>query len=180
MELVLSSIMIDDSASQQIPIDNVRSLLFSLSIESDRRFTSFREGTRYAAVRPSDVRVFVAASRAARNVSEIAVDLHVSRQAVHGSVQRLAALGVLELQAIPGNRRDKLVSITTRGIHARATSIAQIRAFEAELAEYIGLDGVETMRQTLALLLARMRARNGADLSAPPDAKANAILGADR
>ena len=93
--------MVENSDTPVVPLDNIRSLLSNLSVEIDYRFIRFRRGTRYENVRPSDVRVFVAATRGRRTISDVAMALNVTRQAVHASVKRLAALKILELQSMP-------------------------------------------------------------------------------
>lgn len=152
--------MIDEPEFTLVRPDNLRSLMGHLSTEIDNRLARFRRGTRYESVRPSDVRVFVVASWGSLTISEIAARLDVTRQAVHASVQRLAELKIVELRPKPNNARDKIVAITPRGEHARQTAVAQGLRLEAEFAEAIGAEGLETLRKALANLLAATRKRN--------------------
>jgi DNA-binding MarR family transcriptional regulator len=159
---ILSTIMLDDQESTAIPQDNLRSLNMYLAKEIDRRFSIFRRGTRYENVRPSDVRVFVLASRGPQTISVMAGVLDVSRQAVHASVQRLVKLGILALEATPNNQRDKTVIVTPRGEHARRTAVEQVKMLEAEFAEAIGKEQLEALRAGLLVLTSATKARNDA------------------
>jgi DNA-binding MarR family transcriptional regulator len=160
--------MIDDPDSTVIRADNIRSLMVDLAAEIDNRFARFRRGTRYESVRPSDVRVFVAATRGSLTISEIAGRLDVSRQAVHASVLRLAELKIVELQPKPNNGRDKIVAITARGEHARQTAVEQIIRLESEFADTIGGDELEILRKALGDLIAATRKRNSESAAQNP------------
>lgn len=140
--------------SKQLTIQsNIRSLLRDLGFLLDDRLRDLRKDTRYAHVRNSDVKVFVRASRYPSTLAEIARSLRVSRQAVHLSVKRLQALGVVELVAQPNNRRDKQVQITERGKQAESIAAAQIATIESEMAAVIGSDGVTLFRTLLTKLI---------------------------
>ncbi len=141
--------MVDD-ALPKLAVDNIRSLLHFATQCADERLQSYRMGTRYEAVRPSDVRVFVMALRRPRRIADLARSMKISRQAVQMSVRRLQALKVLELQPIPGNQRDKLVVITDRGLNARRTAEMQSARLENEIAELLGVDGLEQFREYLS------------------------------
>ena len=140
---------------KQSPIaqDNLRTLLFYLGLAIDDRLAQLRRNTAYEKVRPSDVRVFVRALRHPQTISEIARELQISRQAAQMSVQRLIKLQVLELQAFPHNKRDKLVGVTPRGVLAGKTAGQQIAQIETEFAELIGPEKVSEFRQHLSLML---------------------------
>jgi DNA-binding MarR family transcriptional regulator len=151
--------MIDDRNSPP-PIDNFRTLLYHLGQALDVRLSHYRRGTIYESVRPSDVRVFVAATRKRQTISDIAREIQITRQAAQTSVRRLQKLQVLDLEAAPNNKRDKIVVVTSKGQHARKTANAQIQRFEAEFAEVIGASRVEQFRSDLVLLLDATKARN--------------------
>lgn len=148
-----------DKTDQTLLLENLRSLLFYLGLAIDDRLSQLRKGTPYEKVRPSDVRVFVRVLRAPQTISEIARALHVTRQAAQSSVQRLIKLQLLELQTIPGNRRDKHVAVTTRGGEASKTASQQIGQVENELAHAIGKDDIEDLRGVLNTMLDGMRTK---------------------
>lgn len=148
--------MVDENG-EQVPQDNLRTLLYYLGLALDDRLSQLRKGTPYEKVRPSDVRVFVRASRHTQSISEIARELRITRQAAQMSVQRLMAIGVLELQATANNKRDKLVVVTPRGMMARKTANQQIILLENELGAIIGKDHLEKFRQDLIMMLESMQ-----------------------
>jgi DNA-binding MarR family transcriptional regulator len=153
------SIMIDDMSGRAIAYDNIRGLLQDLIGQLDQRFTLHRRGTRYEAVRQSDIKVFILASRQPRTVSDMARELLVSRQAVHGSVMRLKALDVVELLPQPGNNRDKLVAVTDRGWHAQQVANDSIALVEKECADILGTKGLEQLRKQVYALVTAMKLR---------------------
>jgi DNA-binding MarR family transcriptional regulator len=156
----MMSTMIDDLLPAQ---DNIRTILYYLGQALDERLSHFRRGTIYETVRPSDVRVFLRALRQAQTISEIARGLGISRQAAQSSVHRLQAIQVLDLEAVPGNKRDKIVLVTPKGQHASNTARQQIKRFEAEFVEVIGEDGLAAFRKNLTAILEATRALNAAD-----------------
>ena len=91
--------MVDEVALIPYPHNNIRSLLTELSEELDDRFARFRRGTRYEAVRQSDVRVFMLVFRGIGAISALAETLKVSRQAAHklctSSIQALRRTAVV-------------------------------------------------------------------------------------
>jgi DNA-binding MarR family transcriptional regulator len=147
--------MVDDQASQ-VPIDNIRTLLYYLGLAIDGRMSQYRRGTPYEKVRPSDVRVFVRASRGTYTISDIARELQITRQAAQSSVQRLIKLQVIALKTLPGNKRDKVVMITPKGELASKTARQQIGDLENELAEMIGKDKLEDLRISLGIMLEQL------------------------
>ncbi len=133
--------------------DNIRSLLYLLGSELDRQIAEVRHGTPYEHVRPSDIRVFVYASAGTSSISDIARQLGISRQAVHMSAQRLKDLGVVALAPVQPGKRDVMITLTPQGLDARRTAEAQIVAIEKNIADVLGVDGLETLRRTLQVLI---------------------------
>jgi DNA-binding MarR family transcriptional regulator len=148
-----------DNQVHNYPRENIRSLVFMLSLGIDNKLQSLREGSRYAGVRNSDIIVFMRAFREPATVAEIARSLEVSRQAVHQSVKRLQALKVVELVPQANNNRDKLVSMTERGLHAQKTALDQIVTIENEMAALLGEEGLQTFRKHLGLLAKHFKAQ---------------------
>ncbi len=147
--------MVDDQVSQ-VPIDNIRTLLYYLGLAIDGRMSQYRRGTPYENVRPSDVRVFVRASRSTYTISEIARELQITRQAAQSSVQRLIKLQVIALKTLPGNKRDKVVVITPKGELANRSARQQVVSLENEFAEMIGKEKLEELRISLGVMLERL------------------------
>ena len=141
-----------DKKPMPFPAQNIRSLLQEISLGVDNRLQELRVGSRYSNVRNSDVKVFMRAYRAPATVAEMARILDISRQAVHASVKRLQALKIVALQPQPGNDRDKLVVVTARGIHAQKTALDQIKIIEGQMADAIGAEGLEQLRNHLSVI----------------------------
>jgi DNA-binding MarR family transcriptional regulator len=137
----------------------IRNLTAEFLAALDERYILMRKGTRYESIRQFDGRVFVASTREGLTESEIARVFQVSRQAVHASVERLIALKLVERQPIPGNRRDKRIGLTERGIHASQTANRQIAEVEAECAAIIGPDNFQNFRLQLELVANTMKQR---------------------
>jgi DNA-binding MarR family transcriptional regulator len=145
-----------DEQSERVPINNIRTLLYYLGLAIDERMSQYRRGTPYENVRPSDVRVFVRASRNIFTISDIARELQITRQAAQSSVQRLIKLQVIALKTLPGNKRDKVVVITPKGELASRTARQQVVNLENEFAEMIGKYKLEELRSSLHILLEQL------------------------
>ena len=148
-----------NSVDPDPPQDNIRTLLYYLGLAVDERLLDYRRGTPYEHVRQSDVRVFVTATRGDCTISDIARELHITRQAAQMSVKRLLALQVVKLEPVPGNNRDKRVMLTARGQQARSSAANQSARIEAELAHVVGAEVLEKFRHTLSALVAKFGAR---------------------
>ncbi len=144
--------MIDEQL-ERVRIDNIRTLLYYFGLAIDERMSQYRRGTQYENVRPSDVRVFVRATRGAFTISDIARELYITRQAAQGSVQRLIKLQVIALAAPPNNKRDKIVVVTPKGELAIKSGRQQSLKIEQEFADIIGRERLEEFRRSLATLL---------------------------
>jgi DNA-binding MarR family transcriptional regulator len=151
----LSKLMADNSTLIP-PYDNIRNILYQLAHVLDERLLQYRKGSRYEKVWQSDTRVFVQATRRKMTLSEIARELKITRQAVQASVKRLRELDVLDLEAMPQNRRDKWVVITPRGKVAQAGVVRQVTEIEEEITTGLGSMDLETFRKALLSVLEGM------------------------
>jgi DNA-binding MarR family transcriptional regulator len=142
--------------------DNLRTLVHYLAEHMDRRLVVFRADTPFRALRPSDTKVAVIASRYPQTPSEIARKLGVTRQAIHASVQRLIEHELITFAAVKGDKREKNILITQTGYEAILFAEQNVRLLEAEFAEVIGSDGVETLRRALLVLLENAARKHGA------------------
>lgn len=163
------SILMADRSPQIPPYDNIRNILYQLAHVLDERLLQYRKGSRYEKVWQSDTRVFVQATRRKMTLSEIARELKITRQAVQASVKRLRKLDVVDLEAIPGNRRDKWVVITPRGRVAQAGVVRQVDVMEEEIAKALGPMDLETFRTALLAVLDGMTRKVAmGEKTAPP------------
>jgi DNA-binding MarR family transcriptional regulator len=152
--------MADLQPERVIPFDNLRGLLMDMAGELDRRIFVHIKSTPYEHIRPSDFRVGIMAMRRPRTVSAIARELEISRQAVHSSVKRLIDLELVELLPEPGNGRDKIVSLTTKGWQGQQVALASIARFEKECADILGAKGLEQFRKQLLALVTALKLRD--------------------
>jgi len=129
--------------------DNVRGLVQDLSELLDSRMEQFRHGTAHDWIRPSDAKMFMLIARHSRTLSQLAAALKISRQAAHSSVKRLIEKGLIELDYVPGNKRDKIPKITAEGQAARGIAASHIGRLEREMIDVLGDEKTETLRGLL-------------------------------
>ena len=135
-----------------VSYNNIRSLVYFLGVKLDARMSSLLENTPYQKARPSDGRVFVNATRGQKTISEIARDLHISRQSAQSTVSRLAQAGLVKLEKHPRSKREKIVLITEKGWIGSAFARKQLQTIEDELAAILGSADLEAMRRSLEKL----------------------------
>jgi DNA-binding MarR family transcriptional regulator len=105
-------------------------------------------------VRPAFGFVLVAARDRPTSVVELALLMGVTKQAASKLVELMAGCGYVERGISADDRRQRLVSLTSRG-RALLESVEQIYAeLEAEWATVLGATHVERMRRDLLTLLA--------------------------
>jgi DNA-binding MarR family transcriptional regulator len=141
----------------EIPVVNIRTLTYFLSQMIDQRVDELRAGSPFANVRASDLRVFVAASRNNRTMSDIARLMRITRQSVQSSIQRLEEGGVVELIPIKGNKRDKLVHMTRRGTSAIGLAGKVLATIDQEFSAILGSDEYAELKATMLKLIAAYR-----------------------
>ena len=83
----------------------------------------------------------------------------ISRQAVHKTTHRLMEFGYIELTISPDNKRDRLVSITRKGLKVRERGAKIIREIEGKLSKNIGRDNLELIRDLLEENLNTLRGK---------------------
>jgi len=141
----------------EIPVLNIRTLTYFLRQMMDHRIDELRAGSPFAHLRASDLRVFVAAARDNRTMSNIARLMHITRQSVQSSVQRLEKIGVVRLVAIKGNKRDKLVHLTRRGTLARSLAVKVLATVDQEFNAVLGQDDYAQFKTTMFKLISAYR-----------------------
>ena len=134
--------------------DNIKGLVQDVSAKLQRRMDELRVGTAFEDVRPSDARTFALIGRRPRNLSELAQDLGISRQATHRSVMRLVERGGVSLQSVEGNNRDKIAVPTELGKKGQQMAAKNLQILESELEEKLGPDDLTNFRRILVKILA--------------------------
>lgn len=104
----------------------------------------------FAEAGPSEVRLFAALRGESRTIAELARYLGISRQAAHQTVHKLIGHGVVRLEPMQDNRREKQVVITQRGQEARELTAKHFRLIENKVARKIGKAQLQVLKQLLA------------------------------
>lgn len=103
----------------------------------------------WPALSPTRSRLFLALSGGAVRVSELAVELDVSRQAVHQLLGGLEADELVERRTDPHDRRAQQVVLTDRGRELARDAGRILTDLEGQLAHRIGADNVAALRRAL-------------------------------
>lgn len=90
-------------------------------------------------------------------VSELAKLARVRKQSMAQSVEQLEKLGYLERRPDPNDRRARLVFLTERGRAVRPVAVKAGRRVEKEWAKLTGPEEIESLRESLQTLLAKLR-----------------------
>ena len=147
--------MVDKNDAAQ-PGQNIIGLMAALITEWNARIDQARAATEFAPVRPADLRVFAQLRGPQMKLSEIHRVLGFSRQAAQQAVDRLVGHGMLRVDPLPGSKRDKAVTMTSKGQRWRGILAAQSGAIDHQIAEVIGDDGKEALRGHLIELVGRL------------------------
>jgi len=99
--------------------------------------------------------------------SDIARNLGVSRQAIHSTINQMVALGMVQLDVDPADRRHMIVSLTDLGARMRKDAQRSMDALTAQIAAKLGQDKFDAL---LAALEADWGDNIGPTASARPDA----------
>jgi DNA-binding MarR family transcriptional regulator len=90
-------------------------------------------------------------------VSELAKLARVRKQSMAQSVEQLEKLGYLERRPDPNDRRARLVFLTERGKAVRPVAVRAGRRVEKEWAKLTSPEEIESLRESLQTLLAKLR-----------------------
>ena len=155
------STMVDEKgkpAAQSFLATNIKGLCADLIELMEERNASLRRKTRYAQATPAEAKLFATLRGGERSLSDLARVIGVSRQAVHRTAHRLASSGVVRVVGSEGDKREKIVQITAKGRAVQKMAAANLEAVEADLAEAVGREEVESLRHLLEEAVAAMRA----------------------
>ncbi len=111
----------------------------------------------FTEIRPPHANVFPYVPPEGIQVSEIARLARVRKQTTAQAVEQLERAGYVERRPDPADGRAQLVFLTDKGASVRPIAMAAGRRVEEEWAALIGQDDLETLRELLQRLLARLR-----------------------
>lgn len=132
---------------------NIKGMMMTLLARWNEQMDHARENTEFADIRQSDMRVFGQLRGRSVKLSVIHKEMGFSRQAAQQAVERLVERGVLKVEMVEGNKRDKMVSVTEKGQELRTLAARQIREIENSCAKIVGEEGKETLRHLLNQLI---------------------------
>ncbi len=136
---------------------NIKGMMMTLIAHWNARMDDARAETEFAAVRPADMRVFGQLRGRTVKLSAIHREMGFSRQAAQQAVDRLVDHDMICVRPDPESKRDKLVAITEKGQRWRTIAATQIRLIEDQIAENLGEEAKEQLRQALTDLLRATR-----------------------
>ncbi len=108
---------------------------------------------------PAEIKLFNTLRGSKKSISDLSRVMGISRQAVHKTTHRLMEFGYIELTISPDNKRDRLVSITRKGLKVRERGAKIIREIEGKLSKNIGRDNLELIRLLLEENLNTLRGK---------------------
>lgn len=81
--------------------------------------------------------------------SDIARNLGVSRQAIHSTINQMVALGMVQLDVDPADRRHMIVSLTELGARMRKDAQRSMDALTEQIAAKLGQDKFDALLAAL-------------------------------
>lgn len=106
-------------------------------------------------IRPAYSPIFRLVAPEGSRTVELAAQAGMTKQSMGYLVDALAKSGYVELVSDPQDGRAKLVRLTERGNAAHRKLVKLSRSLESDLAERIGSDRVEILRETLLAIVDR-------------------------
>lgn len=129
----------------------LRHLLLNRSDWMEHRLFDGAARNGYADLTPAMSRMCAHLAGRPLSLSELARRLTVSRQAVHKLATEIANLGYVEFVSSEQDARVKLLRFTHKGWDMAESARSELEAIEARLAEHVGADKVEQLKDLLAM-----------------------------
>ena len=98
----------------------------------------------------TEIRLFNALRGQEKSISELARIMNISRQAVHKTAHKLVDLGFLELISEDGNKKNRIIKITTLGQEIRKQGAEYLMEIERKLSWNLGERNLEFMKTILS------------------------------
>ena len=98
----------------------------------------------------SEIRLFNALRGQEKSISELARIMNISRQAVHKTAHKLVDLGFLELISEDGNKKNRIIKITTLGQEIRKQGAEHLMEIERNLSWNLGERNLEFIKTILS------------------------------
>lgn len=98
----------------------------------------------------AEIRLFNALRGQEKSISELARIMNISRQAVHKTAHKLVGLGFLELISEDGNKKNRIIKITTLGQEIRKQGAEHLMEIERKLSWNLGERNLEFIKTILS------------------------------
>ena len=98
----------------------------------------------------TEIRLFNALRGQEKSISELARIMNISRQAVHKTAHKLVDLGFLELISEDGNKKNRIIKITTLGQEIRKQGAEHLMEIEKRLSWNLGKRNLEFIKTILS------------------------------
>jgi DNA-binding MarR family transcriptional regulator len=119
------------------------------------RLQATMQAAGHAEMRPPYGFVIRALAAGGLRLTELAERLDVTKQAALKVVDEMEAHGLVERTPAPGDRRAKVLRLTSRGEAVRRRALAASERMEAELREDLGDEAVDAARRVLLRFVER-------------------------
>ncbi|MCS5710949.1 MarR family transcriptional regulator [Candidatus Berkiella aquae] len=130
-------------------VSNLKGLLQEKLWLLEQRLQEKRNLTPYQELTDAQSRILATLRGESLTISEIARRLNVSRQAVHKLISQLIDKGLLALEAIPDNSRDKQVVFTPEGEALKKAAFKALQELEQEVEEALGAKNFALLKSLL-------------------------------
>jgi DNA-binding MarR family transcriptional regulator len=118
------------------------------------QLTAHIDADAYGELRPMNGLVFVHCYPGGATITALAQAAGVSKQAMMQVIDAMEQRGLVDRQAHPTDRRQKLVRLTEKGERAMRAVMRAWREIEAEWASQIGQERMAALRQDLIVFVA--------------------------
>lgn len=84
-------------------------------------------------------------------ISYVTKNVEISRQAIHKFIKNLSAKGLVEIQNVENNKKEKCIQLTALGEECYEKNAALKAQLENEIAEKVGIEQVTILKDILKL-----------------------------
>jgi DNA-binding MarR family transcriptional regulator len=138
----------DSSAHAQPPLPIGALFRFGLEEIRQRIATGVRDAG-FSDVRPTHVTLFRWPGPDGRRPSEVAAEVHISKQRINDLLRDLERLGYLSLEPDSNDSRARIIRLTKRGRQLHETAVSIHAQIEAEWTQEVGQQRYTEMRRVL-------------------------------
>lgn len=85
------------------------------------------------------------------NISYITKNVEISRQAIHKFINKLSEKGLVQVENVENNKKEKCIQLTALGEECYEKNEALKGQLENKIAEQIGAEQVSTLKEILKL-----------------------------